>query len=101
MSMFNFEMDNAAISIEGSLVLNFQGAAGPTLIIAGGNKIRNRHLQANIVDEEATFGLFVNLEPNGFAEKGENSFIASAARPMVGLQILAIAGAIIAVYVIW
>ena len=99
-SIFNFEIENATISVEGSLALNFQGAASRTLTIAGGNQIRNRQLQANAVDEEATFGLSINLEPKGLSEKGGDSISASAAWPMVGLKILAIVGAIIAVYVI-
>ena len=98
-NMFDYEGSDAKITIKGSVAMNFQGDAEERkLLIENQVPTKNRHLQqlANAMDEEAQFGISVNLKRSDIVEEEQISFLNSASKILASISPL-----VVVAYAIW
>jgi len=98
-NMFDYERADAKITIKGSVAMNLQGNAEERkLLIEDQVSTKNRHLQqlGNAMDEEAQFGISVNLKRSDIVKEEQISFLNSASNIFTSIGPL-----VVFAYAIW
>ena len=98
-NMFDYERTDAKITIKGSVAMNFQGNAEERkLLIEDQVSTKNRHLQQldNAMDEEAQFGISVNLKRSDIDKEEQVLFLNSASKILASIGPL-----VVVAYAIW
>jgi len=98
-NMFDYELADAKITIKGSVAMNLQGNAEERkLLIEDQVSTKNRDLQQldNAMDEEAQFGISVNLKRSVIVEEEQILFLNSASKILVSIGPL-----VVVAYAIW
>ncbi len=78
---FDFEADSASINVEGTLTMDLKGGAEARQLQVTGVESKNRHLQsADVIDDQAAFGVSINLEPSEFDGEDDTAVVMSGAK---------------------
>ena len=98
-NMFDYELVDAKITIKGSVAMDLQGNAEERkLLIEDQVSTKNRDLQQldNVMDEEAQFGISVNLKRSDIDKEEQVFFLNSASKILASIGPL-----VVVVYAIW
>ena len=98
-NMFDYELADAKITIKGSIAMNLQADVEERkLLIEDQVSTKNRDLQQldNAMDEEAQFGISVNLKRSDIVREEQILFLNSASKILASISPL-----VVVVYAIW
>ena len=98
-NMFDYELVDAEITIKGSVAMDLQGNAEERkLLIEDQVSTKNRDLQQldNTMDEEAQFGISVNLKRSDIVKEEQILFLNSASKILASIGPL-----VVVAYAIW
>ena len=98
---FDFQADSASINVEGSLTMDLKGSVESRKLQVAGVESKNRQLQSgNVIDDQASFGVSISLEPTELTGGNKVPVVMSAATAADMCTCLALV-AILAMGMVW